>query len=130
MSYVDRDRQRQYQRDRRARLRAEWIAEHGPCVKCGSWDALEIDHIDPAQKSAHISGFWSRRPEVLYAELAKCQVLCKPCHLEKTYAGMAGHGTERRYHYGRCRCDVCRAGHAARSRAWRAKRRQRRTDGE
>lgn len=36
------------------------------------------------------------------------------------------HGTDARYVSG-CRCDVCKAGHAAYFRAWRRKRRERET---
>jgi len=73
---------KKYQREWIARKRANWLAEHGPCVKCGSWDTLEIDHVNPEEKSFKIS--WSRKKEILDKELQKCQVLCENCHLEKT----------------------------------------------
>ena len=28
--------------------RQEWLSDNGPCVSCGTWDNLEIDHIDPS----------------------------------------------------------------------------------
>ena len=56
----------------------------GKCVRCGSVDNLEVDHIDPATKSCHpFSGAslaWSR----FVTEIDKCQLLCRFCHLEKT----------------------------------------------
>lgn len=69
-------------RARVARLRHEWIEEHGPCAVCGSWDEPQVDHIDPSTKAftVHFSEGRARRE----VELAKCQVLCRPCHLEKT----------------------------------------------
>lgn len=73
---------REYQRKWIARRRAEWFAANGPCARCGSWDDLRLDHVDPRQKVEHKVWSWSttRRD----AELAKCQVLCFPCHVVKT----------------------------------------------
>ena len=64
--------------------RTEWIKQNGPCKMCGSWDNLEIDHIDPSLKKYDPTTLWSRRKEFREEELAKCQVLCKSCHLQKT----------------------------------------------
>ena len=58
------------------------------CVKCGSKENLELDHIDPKTKDPKLVGssgslwLWSvaRRD----TELSKCQVLCKIHHDEKT----------------------------------------------
>ena len=57
---------------------------NGPCVKCGCWDLdqLEVDHIDPNTKVSHRVWSWSK--ERRENELAKCQVLCRACHLTKT----------------------------------------------
>jgi hypothetical protein len=68
------------------RRREEWVLEHGPCVRCGSWEDLEIDHKDHEQKLFNVSGLWSlaaNNPRRI-AELAKCQVLCHVCHVAKT----------------------------------------------
>lgn len=78
------------------------------CVKCGSTEQLELDHIDPAQKTEHRIWTWS--PERRAEELAKCQVLCHDCHQKKTSAERAARvkcGTEWAYRKG-CRCDECR----------------------
>lgn len=59
------------------------------CAFCGSTENLELDHIDPTtkdpylrRKSNHFIWRWSE--ERRNAELAKCQVLCHPCHVEKS----------------------------------------------
>lgn len=88
--------------------RDKWIKENGPCRKCGTWNNLEVDHVDPTLKITH--RLWSYREELRTSELEKCQVLCSLCHLEKTklfYAMRRNHGTPSAYKYG-CRCDACR----------------------
>lgn len=83
----------------RARMR-----EHlgGKCVVCGTTDDLEIDHIDPSQKSFNPAAL--RRPWAeTVAELAKCQLLCEACHKAKH---AAKHGSVKRYQKG-CRCELC-----------------------
>lgn len=96
----------------RKRLRQEWFEANGPCVRCGSDIDLEVDHIDPKLKVDHRVWSWSAvRRE---AELAKCQVLCHPCHVDKTWEGKrAEHGTSSCYDGG-CRRDECRAAATAR----------------
>lgn len=91
------------------------------CNWCGSTENLEIDHIDPSQKSFNLSMRLSaRRPEV-QAELDKCQVLCRSCHEEKTAAENSGftHGTIYAWMNKKCRCEICeperRAWHDARN---------------
>lgn len=80
------------------------MREHlgGKCVVCGATDNLEIDHIDPSQKSFNPTAL--RRPwDKTVAELAKCQLLCEACHKAKH---AAKHGSAKRYEKG-CRCDLC-----------------------
>jgi hypothetical protein len=62
--------------------RDAYLSANGPCVKCGSAEDLEIDHIDPSQKVTH--RIWSWRKERRDVELAKCQIICKECHKRKT----------------------------------------------
>ena len=81
----------------------------GKCVVCGATEQLEIDHIDPATKEFELtkSNTYSRKK--VMEELAKCQLLCKTCHLEKTKREnpkTVGHGeglTGKR----NCRCELC-----------------------
>jgi hypothetical protein len=84
----------------------------GYCAECGETGDLDFDHIDAATKSFEISagirdGYGRAR---LQAELMKCQLLCNPCHIEKSAECMDGrrvaHGggkTGRR----NCRCPLC-----------------------
>jgi 5-methylcytosine-specific restriction endonuclease McrA len=124
MPMATKQEQRTYQREWMAKRRWAWLSVQGPCAECGSEEDLQLDHVDPAAKVSH--RVWSWTEERRLAELAKCQVLCLPCHVEKTMAenGLepSGHGTRRRYrHYG-CRCDLCRDWNASRMRRDRARR--------
>jgi hypothetical protein len=117
---------RTYQRRWIARRRGEFFADK-VCVKCGSTDRLELDHIDPSTKVANSIWSWSlpRRQ----AEIAKCQVLCYKHHKEKSkadkwakaVANLAPHGTRSRYDsvVDPCRCEACCAAHAVEVRRWR-----------
>lgn len=59
---------------------------------CGCTEKLEVDHIDPTLKDPSMKrpkthGFkyglaWER----ILKELENCQLLCKDCHILKTYA--------------------------------------------
>lgn len=62
--------------------RSAWLTQNGPCRDCGSDQNLELDHIDPSQRVSH--RVWSWSEERRLAELSKCQVLCRVCHLVKT----------------------------------------------
>jgi len=100
-------------------LREKWLDENGPCKKCGSYDRLEVDHIDRTTKVTH--AVWSWKPERRAVELAKCQVLCHECHLQKTISELTKplvHGFTA-YKSGKCRCDICRKAQVAHNRAWR-----------
>ena len=86
MGYSNIYAQRKYQKQWRQARRTEWISEHGPCACCNSWGELEVDHIDKRKKKYPVSSLWSlskNNPKRI-SELAKCQVLCKTCHLRKT----------------------------------------------
>jgi len=71
--------------DQYYRRKAYWIDRlGGACAKCGETEGLQFDHVDPSTKEAEISHIigWSiakSEPEFL-----KCQLLCGPCHKEKT----------------------------------------------
>lgn len=61
------------------------------CVRCGSTENLEVDHINPVTKDPKLrktgdcrGGMWSWSWERIEAELTKCQVLCRECHKKKS----------------------------------------------
>ena len=88
MPYKDKEERRRYLREwnrrRKQQRRQEWLQTNGPCTQCGSWEDLEVDHIDRATKQYQPSQVWSRKKEIRESELAKCQALCKICHKAKT----------------------------------------------
>jgi 5-methylcytosine-specific restriction endonuclease McrA len=98
----------------RARRQA-WIESQGNCCNyCGITGVpFDIDHINRADKNINIAGNWTRKKSLIEAELAKCQVLCKPCHRDKTrsetFIANPDHGTHVMYRHRACRCDECKA---------------------
>lgn len=120
MPWKDPQKKRDADRVRVAARRTAWIAANGPCRECGGSEELEVDHVDPKTKVSH--RIWSFRQEKREEELAKCQVLCKSCHQKKTnrenYEPVP-HGTHTRYMNYKCRCDACRAAHAAKNTLYR-----------
>ena len=110
------------QRPSRARTAAGLTGTAGKRARCGSTDRLEFDHIDPWTKSFSLGSDWTRAWDDLVAEAAKMQLLCRPCHVDKTAEdrGEPAHGMHRYLNW-RGRCDVCRAANAAASARMRAK---------
>lgn len=106
----------QYQRDWRTRKR-DWAVAllGGVCVRCGATQDLHFDHIDPTTKHQSIGKMLDVPEAEFRNELAKCQLLCGPCHRAKTRENgdqtkhPAQHGSARMYSAYRCRCDLCRA---------------------
>jgi len=69
------------------RIERRGIAKYilgGCCKKCGSTKRLEFDHIDPSTKLFNISECGGRTMESFLDEVNKCQLLCHPCHIEKS----------------------------------------------
>lgn len=112
---------REYQKRRYAARMAE--AREilgGRCVKCGCAEGkLDIDHIDPATKTASLSSMHLLKREKWLEELAKCQLLCASCHGRKTATvdhpnggrnrwTEIKHGTLHAYQAYACRCEECR----------------------
>lgn len=87
-----------YMQKRHARLIQEF-KEYlgGSCAECGEDDfsELQFDHIDPSTKVFTIAHGWSRKKQIVYEELDKCQLLCRNCHEEKTIEDL-GHQQELR----------------------------------
>lgn len=100
------------------------------CAKCGaapntnrrSNTGLEFDHINPVQRVFRISQRLDLSREKLLKELKKCQLLCEPCHKQKSIqdmvemrkwdetaiTGRINHGTVNAYKNKRCRCQRCK----------------------
>jgi cytochrome oxidase assembly protein ShyY1 len=122
MAYATRSEQSRYQREWVAKRRADYLADKS-CVVCGTTQSLEVDHIDPAQKSSHRIWTWSDKRR--NAELAKCQILCTDHHKMKTRAQrpIPEHGTVSRYSSNahKCRCELCRKANRERAAVNKAK---------
>ncbi len=56
----------------------------GKCVKCGTTHNLQFDHIKRDTKKYTIASRVTNNFTILKEELDKCQLLCAPCHLQKT----------------------------------------------
>lgn len=108
---------------RRGRRDALVAAMGGKCIQCGSVEKLEFDHIDRKLKTFSIGTLWWKPKAELLAELEKCQLLCKTCHIEKTRMelGQFKHGTFSTYNRRRCRCLECKTFWNAYKREWRAR---------
>lgn len=103
---------RVYTLERYHRRRAEYISQlGGVCVICGAEESLEFDHIDARTKTADISKLLNGASKAtLDAEISKCQLLCRTCHVEKSQqmrdTKFVDHGeglTGKR----NCRCEKC-----------------------
>ena len=81
---IERNRRRRRQRSREVK------ASHGgACVVCGydkCTEALEFDHLNPAEKSFSVSSVRGKIAEAL-KESEKCILLCCRCHRER-HAGL------------------------------------------
>lgn len=112
-----------YMKNRRDSRRTKLIElAGGGCGECGSMEDLEFNHVDPSTKSFVLSGCyldkaWNR----ILEEFAKCELLCRAHHLEKTRdqyatgelvrsitAAQFVHGTARMYSEQFCKCEDCR----------------------
>jgi hypothetical protein len=100
--------------------RAEFITIlGGKCARCGTTERIEIDHINPKDKSFGIGAYWGKYslPEAL-EELKKCQALCHNCHKSKSdeesrvrmlskYSDGFRHGTFYAWLTKKCQCVIC-----------------------
>ena len=64
-----------------------WIVQRlgGKCARCGSIENLQVDHVDPRTKKFEVKSRLSYKRIKLIEEVDKCQLLCEPCHKDKTY---------------------------------------------
>ena len=61
-----------------------WFYLGNKCARCGSTHNLQLDHIDPTTKKFEVSQKLGGKLGLLWEEINKCQLLCQPCHKEKT----------------------------------------------
>lgn len=108
---------RSYQEKRRIE-RLAWAKAYlgGVCVRCGTTEDLQFDHIVPGSRVRTISTATNWSMKRFKEEVDKCQLLCPVCHHQKSreYGEHGGgqnriddHGTEAVYAKG-CRCEPCR----------------------
>lgn len=83
MSAYDREYQRAWEKKRADEALA---LLGGVCVVCGTAENLDFDHIDPKTKLFRIKAMLRTSAEKFWAEVAKCQLLCRPHHIEKSNA--------------------------------------------
>lgn len=80
MPYKNKNEQRKYQREWMAASRAIYLNDK-VCALCGSDSNLNVHHVDPSEKIDHKVWSWSEARKT--KELAKCVVLCQPCHTKE-----------------------------------------------
>jgi hypothetical protein len=109
----DKEQAREYSRLWTNNRRVAWIESKGSkCNLCGITNVpFDIDHVDPKTKTYRVANIWGRNEQIRTTELAKCQVLCKPCHKAKTrveqYIANPEHATRIMYMSRGCRCRPC-----------------------
>lgn len=111
-----------YQQERYQRLKVERIKLAldrlgSKCVRCGAIDNLEFDHIDSRTRRFRVPTGIQASLVVFLREVDKCQLLCVPCHEQKTreengwfkVGDLTGrpHGHVTTYDAG-CKCQECR----------------------
>lgn len=73
--------------DEKRRVLAEYKITVG-CADCdynGHHSALEFDHLPGQTKLHNVAGLCYRSWEVIWAEVAKCEVVCANCHATRTW---------------------------------------------
>ena len=123
---IKKERKRKYDYNRYHKNRNEAIARlGGECANCGETERLDFDHIDPATKDPSLrkgGQIFTWKEERRERELAKCQLLCKSCHirkirLERTGSEEIQHGKYSTY-VNHCRGSGCTPCKNAASEYW------------
>ena len=94
MPYKDKDKQREIQKQYYLNTVAELqrLKESTPCVDCGEnfpHYKMDFDHVPERGvklfniQSGGVNRYFNNKR--LQAELAKCDIVCKNCHGERTY---------------------------------------------
>jgi hypothetical protein len=93
------------------------ISLGGKCQVCGTAEKLDFDHIYPSTKLFNIGQVFTVSIKSFWLEVAKCQLLCRQHHVDKTLTdnGLVrskdNHGTLSCYTHSKCRCNLCRTVH-------------------
>lgn len=100
---------RYYREVRRPRALAYAGDGNPECAWCGASEDLQFDHVDPSQKAFDISRNLTVSNSAVQNELAKCQLLCRRCHEQKTAAERTGmtHGGWYAWMTRKCACSEC-----------------------
>jgi hypothetical protein len=73
--------------DEKRRILGEYKVKVG-CVDCGynahPW-ALEFDHLPGAVKTRTVASMMYSSWDAIWAEVAKCEVVCANCHAIRTF---------------------------------------------
>ncbi len=102
---------RVYMAERRLGRRQKLLDMSGNrCVRCGSTECLEFNHLDRETKLFRLSGKdLDRSWEIILEEWAKCELLCSSCHKKYTSNQMGvPHGGGVQGKRG-CSCAPCKA---------------------
>jgi 5-methylcytosine-specific restriction endonuclease McrA len=95
----------------------------GKCSECPETKSLELDHINPRDKEFDLAKIWSCSSQKFWAEIKKCQLLCRQHHKEKTLrdrgqiSAQGTHGTLSSFRY--CKCPECKLAKAKYMRRYR-----------
>jgi 5-methylcytosine-specific restriction endonuclease McrA len=120
---------KQYMANRYHNVRNKIINDlGGKCNKCGITNVpFEIDHIDSSKKTFRAADAHSVSEERLNKELPNLQLLCNPCHKEKTKeswdygTNKPSHGTYWMYRKYKCRCNECTIAYKEKKKEWNSK---------
>lgn len=77
---------REAQVNRNKKYVAEYLGSHH-CTDCGVEADLEFDHREPSSKRGEVSTLVTKGYSLasVIAEVAKCDVRCRTCHLKRHY---------------------------------------------
>ena len=73
MSYKDPEQQREFNRKWVAKRRFDWLLEHGPCIRCGSWDIL--CKLSEHRKYCSLSCYWiiANKNRIVIPKCSNCE---------------------------------------------------------